>query len=168
MLEAPRPLGHSFLVPSFAGPRYGLAWLLIETQNAVVISMMILVVLLLARLLLRRTWAAVAAVLVLAVILSIIMSMSSPAPIGITILGCTFFILIAGAIFACMLRLGLLSVIGGLFLLNALRWVPLTWDLSKWYAGAGLLSVIAVLAVAGWAFYISLAGRRLFRDSVLG
>ena len=53
-------------------------------------------------------------------------------------------------------------------LANLLRWAPLTWDFSNWYAGAGLLTLGAVLVVALWAFYVSLAGQRLFRDSLLG
>jgi hypothetical protein len=168
VLEIPPPLGTSFMVPSFAGIRYAVAWLLVQTQNAVVLSMVILVVLLLARLMLRRTWAAIGVVLLLSAGLSLIMSMATTMPIGFRIFASVTFTLIAGAMFICMLRFGLLSVIGGLFLLNTLQWVPLTWDLSKWYAGAGLVSVVAVLGVAGWAFYISLAGQKLFRDSVLG
>jgi len=167
ILGAPPPLATEFLVPSFAGPRYGLAWLLIQTQGSVVISMVILVVLLLARLLFRSTRAAVGAVLVLATLLSIVMSVGSPVPVGMKILGTAVFILITGVTIFCMLRFGLLSVIGGLFMLDALRGAPLTWDLSNWYAGAGLLSVAAVLGVAGWAFYTSLAGQRLFQDSLL-
>jgi hypothetical protein len=167
VFEIPRPLAHAFLVPSFAGPRYAVAWLLVQTQNAVVLSMAILVVLLLARLLLRRTWAAVLAVLILCAILAGILSSASSAPVGFKIFGGVVFTLIAGAMVACMLRFGLLSVIGGLFVMNALRWVPLTWDLSNWYAGAGLVYVIAVVGLAVWAFYTSMAGQRLFRDSLL-
>ena len=167
VFEIPPPLGTSFLVPSFAGIRYAIAWLLVQIQGAVVMSMVILVVLLLARLLLRRTSAAIGVVLLLSLLLSGIMSMATTMPIGFRVFGSVTFMLIAGATFACMLRFGLLSVIAGLFLLNALRWAPLTWDLSERYAGAGLVSVVAVFGVAAWAFYISLAGQRLFRGSVL-
>ena len=50
----------------------------------------------------------------------------------------------------------------------AVATAPVTRDLAEWYAGSTLIHVIWVLVVALWAFYISLAGRRLFRDSVLG
>ena len=109
-----------------------------------------------------------AGALVLAALISIVVSMPSPDPVGMKIFGAAAFVAISAAVFACMLRFGLLSVIGGLFLVNLLRWAPLTWDFSNWYAGAGLLTLGAVLVVALWAFYVSLAGQRLFRDSLLG
>ena len=55
----------------------------------------------------------------------------------------------------------------GLLMTYILGPAPLTWDFSKWYAGSGLLMALVVLGVAVWAFYISLGGRQLFRDSVL-
>ncbi len=65
------------------------------------------------------------------------------------------------------MRFGLLSLIGGLFMMLVMRNAILTWDFQQWYAGSTLVTLIAVLALAVWAFYISLAGRQLFKDSVL-
>ncbi len=44
-----------------------------------------------------------------------------------------------------------------------------TWAWSGFSRRGGVLLVtlIAVLALAVWAFYVSLAGRQLFKDSVL-
>ena len=37
---------------------------------------------------------------------------------------------------------------------------PLTLDVSRWYAGRGLLVVAAILSLTVWAFWTSLGGRR--------
>ena len=75
--------------------------------------------------------------------------------------------LVVGTMIACLLRFGLLSVIGGMGMIALMNYSNLTWDFQQWYAGSSLITMVAVLAVAGWAFYISLAGRSLFKDSVL-
>jgi serine/threonine-protein kinase len=45
--------------------------------------------------------------------------------------------------------------------------VVLTADLSAWYAGRSLFALLVVAALAGWGFYVSLAGRRLFGEALL-
>ena len=75
--------------------------------------------------------------------------------------------LVVATMIACLLRFGLLSVIGGMGMISLMGWSVLTWDFQQWYAGSSLITMIGALAVAGWAFYTSLAGRSLFKDSVL-
>jgi hypothetical protein len=75
--------------------------------------------------------------------------------------------LVVAALIGCLLRFGLLSLIGGLIMMGVVDRANLTWDFQQWYAGSGLVALIVVLALAVWAFYISLAGRQLFKDSVL-
>ena len=45
--------------------------------------------------------------------------------------------------------------------------LPVTFNLSVWYAGAGLPSLLLTLGVAAWAFRTCVAGRPLFRDEIL-
>jgi hypothetical protein len=167
-LEVPMPLADAVMPSSLTGVRYAIASLLIAAQASVVQAMLLLVALLLTRLLLRRTWAAVALLLLAGAVLAALPEVTAGARPAQWLLSVAAFSLMAGVIFACMLRLGLLSVIAAVFLLSCLSSAPLTWDLSQWYAGSGLVAVAAVLGVALWAFYTSLAGQRLFRDSVLG
>jgi hypothetical protein len=44
---------------------------------------------------------------------------------------------------------------------------PLTVNLSAWYAGYGVLSLLFVLGPAIWAFHTALAGRPVFQKSFL-
>jgi serine/threonine-protein kinase len=165
ILEYPVPLSGDLLSPMLDGTRQAVALVPTILQGSVALSLILLVLLLLLRLLLRRTWAAVAACLALPAVVGL----ARPGlPIGLKLIVGLSFLLFIAVLIACMLRLGLLSVIGAAFLTNALLAAPLTTDFSRWYAGPALVSVFAVMAVALWAFYISLAGRKLFRDSVLG
>jgi hypothetical protein len=41
-------------------------------------------------------------------------------------------------------------------------------SLSSWYAGASLLQPLVVVALAAFAFHVSLAGRPLFGGDLLG
>ena len=45
--------------------------------------------------------------------------------------------------------------------------VPITTDFSAWYAGSSLAVLLAVLAIAGYAFHTSLGGQKLFAGKLL-
>jgi hypothetical protein len=65
-------------------------------------------------------------------------------------------------------RFGLLAGTTSFFCWYSLDLLPLTADMSKWYAGSSLfcLAMLAVLAMV--AFWICLAGRPLLKDELLG
>jgi protein-S-isoprenylcysteine O-methyltransferase Ste14 len=65
-------------------------------------------------------------------------------------------------------RSGVLAVTVILVVLPLLVTAPLTLNLSRWYAGRGLLIVAAILAAAIWAFWTSLGGRRALGALRLG
>lgn len=64
-------------------------------------------------------------------------------------------------------RYGLLALISAIFFLHLTIFYPITSDLSAWYAVDFVLALIICLALAGFAFYTSLAGQPLFRSSFL-
>jgi hypothetical protein len=45
--------------------------------------------------------------------------------------------------------------------------VLITTDFSAWYAGSSLFTLLAVLALAGYAFYTSLGGQKVFKGKLL-
>jgi hypothetical protein len=65
------------------------------------------------------------------------------------------------------LRVGLLPLILCASIKDLVVHLPLTFDLSSWYAPAGLPALLVVLLVAYWGFRTSVAGRPLFRDEIL-
>jgi serine/threonine-protein kinase len=161
------PFAWSSLNVGMSGIRYAAANLVIILESTIGQAMMFLVILLIFRLVLRRNWAAF---LVFIVFVSIIMVLNptlgdrSAWLIAYEILATD---LVMATMIACLLRFGLLSMIGGMGMITLMGSSILTWDFQQWYAGSSLITMVAVLAVAGWAFYTSLAGRSLFKDSVL-
>jgi len=45
--------------------------------------------------------------------------------------------------------------------------MPLTFDLSAWYAGNTWITALVIAALSAWGFYFSLAGRPVFKDELL-
>jgi hypothetical protein len=45
---------------------------------------------------------------------------------------------------------------------------PATLDFSAWYAGIGVIGPLTALALAGYGFWVALAGQPIFRDELAG
>jgi serine/threonine-protein kinase len=79
-----------------------------------------------------------------------------------------FFILVSFSAFVlALVRFGLVASLFGIAFMYIGRSVALTADLSSWYAGRSLFALLVMAAIALYAFYISLAGRPLFRGDAL-
>ncbi|MFL6231120.1 MAG: protein kinase [Pyrinomonadaceae bacterium] len=73
----------------------------------------------------------------------------------------------AALITLTLMRFGLLSLVT-LFLFSYLTYnLPLTVNLSAWFAGSTILVLLAVASLAAYGFYLSLGGQRLFRGGIL-
>ncbi|HEX4951616.1 MAG TPA: hypothetical protein VFZ34_33470 [Blastocatellia bacterium] len=66
-----------------------------------------------------------------------------------------------------MSRFGLLSLVAALWAGSVLRWFPVTTNFSAWYTGTGLFVAGVLLALAGFAFYTSLGGQKVFSGKLL-
>jgi serine/threonine-protein kinase len=145
--------------------RDGIAGLLGQAQAAVGMPMVALVVLVLMRMLFRRTWLAI----LVPTLLIVLVGITGAKDLSVWMhLWQTFAALGTIALWLfCVFRVGVLSAIGGTFAFATMNNAPLTWDTSQWYAGTSLLVLAAIAALAIWSFYVSLAGRQLFRDSLL-
>ncbi len=76
-------------------------------------------------------------------------------------------ILLLGLLAVTMTRYGLMASAVALFAGQALSIFPVTLNLSVWYAGIGLAPLVAVLALAVFAFYTSLGGQKVFQGNLL-
>jgi serine/threonine-protein kinase len=65
-------------------------------------------------------------------------------------------------------RFGLLATAAALFCSELLALVPLTADLSAWYAYQGVLMALVVLGLAVYAYFTATRGQRLFREGFFG
>jgi predicted Ser/Thr protein kinase len=76
-------------------------------------------------------------------------------------------ILLNGLMAVAMTRYGLVATASALFASTTLSHFPVTLNFSVWYAGIGLAPLVAVLALAVFAFYTSLGGQKVFQGSLL-
>ncbi|MBL8205843.1 MAG: serine/threonine protein kinase [Blastocatellia bacterium] len=90
-------------------------------------------------------------------------SLTENDPLIAALFGCLAFTLTV----LILLRFGLVTTITGFFLSDVLGSVPLTTDFSAWYGGYTLAALLAVLALAGYAFHTSLGGQKLFTGKLL-
>jgi serine/threonine-protein kinase len=136
----------------------------IMAESSVYLPMVLLLVLLLLRVLLRRTWAAAFGFVVVFGGMATLGNESA----GGAVLAWEFFgaALFSGAFAYCALRFGLLAAMG-LFLTTSLNRVPVTADLSNWYAVFSLWVLAMLAGLAIYSFTLVLAGRPLFRKSLL-
>ena len=114
----------------------------------------------LLRVLLRRQWLAAAVFILL--FFGLAASSVSVHPIIIALYGALF----ASLLLACMLYFGVLPMIVFGFVVGMLA-VPMTTDLSAWYAGSAVFAVAIVLGLTVYAFHTAVAGRPLFKAGFL-
>jgi serine/threonine-protein kinase len=151
-------------VPSLSallGGKFAAAHLLELTDYAIVNSLYFLYVMFVLRLLLRNQ--AVAAVALVS-ITSLLFTGTGSGNIGLN----TAITGVGGAAAVFLLmRHGLLALVSCVSVVSVLTQFPLTTDLSSWYAGTWLLSVIVVLGAAVFGFRAATAGQAWLTDRAL-
>ena len=65
-----------------------------------------------------------------------------------------------------LFRFGFLPVMLGFTVADLVRAMPLTFDLSAWYAQASLFPLLLLLGLAVYGMRVSIAGQPLFHDPV--
>jgi serine/threonine protein kinase len=141
---------------TLSGVHVSIADLLFLVLFYTLYSLCIFFLLFLLQRLLRRTWLAVIAVAAIGAFLSF----GNPgeyrvfAAAGLVALYVSFLLVLK--------RFGLLPLVVGLVVQNVLAVFPATIHLSRWYAPSGFTGLGAIALVAGYSFYIALAGQRLF------
>jgi hypothetical protein len=134
------------------------AWLanLIRSIRSTLVFFMALFLL---RVLLRRAWlAAVAFVLVFSaqpLLASRYLALEGPVQLAIYSIAAV-----------AVVRYGLVALAAGILTVNLLLSVPVTADLSSWYAGSMIFVFASVLALAAWGFHTSLAGQRFLKGEL--
>ena len=147
-------------VVALGGLRPTVAQMVFETGADIAGVLGAVVILLVFRLILRKNWLAYGAWVGLLVVL--INPRSSSAALDLTTV-----LIVALAMLVILIRFGLLTLIVCRLILTFVESVTITLEPSNWYAGGMLLTFTIVAAVAGYAFWISLGGRPLFRDEIL-
>ncbi len=136
------------------GGRFELGLMADDVVGDTFVALAVLFVMFLLRLLLRRDWLVVAA---MAVVFSLIFS----AQTNFAVVGVVGWVLFWLLLAAVVLRFGLLTLVVMALVSDLLR-LPLTPDPSAWYFSVGVVALLAVSALTGFAFYTSLGGKSAF------
>ena len=115
---------------------------------------------LLLRVLLRRQWIAIPVALLFTAGTSIPM-WANP------VMGTVFLAVAFGAFLFVLIRFGLLAAAFWAVYMYLGSFVVLTLDSSAWYAGRSWFTLLLFAGIAGYGFWISLAGRPLVKSQLL-
>jgi hypothetical protein len=129
--------------------------------TAIMVSLAVFFLFFLLRVLLRRQWLAGLAFILIVVLMGVVGARGNSwvlASISAVQFGLAIFILI---------RFGILPMMVGVFVSEALLAVPLIMDVSRWYAGSSLFALAGVLGLTAYAFHTATAGRQLLKESFL-
>ncbi len=136
------------------GTRFDIADVAAGLPSGTLLALALVFLLFLMRLLLRRDWLVV---IVTAILFSVITSsQASFSPLWIAV-GLAEWLLIG----VLVLRCGLLALVAFFFFEN-MRGLVLTLDPSTWYFNVGIVPLILMFALVGFAFYTSLGGKSPF------
>ncbi len=129
-------------------------------DGAIANALVIVLVLFLLRLLLRNNWLTAIGFLVFYLLLSWF-SLYKP------IAEAPFVLLIAGTIFTVLTRAGLLPYVTGIAIFEGLVGFPMTLNLTEWWSIGTWLTLISIIALAGYGLRTALAGRPLLKADFL-
>ena len=62
-----------------------------------------------------------------------------------------------------VIRFGLIPLAVAIFTINMLGGVPFSSDLSAWYMPNSIMALLSLVAIAGWGFYLSLGGQKVWK-----
>ncbi len=161
-LGLPGQGGVSEILVSLVGVRHAAGAFLMHIFVSLFLGILNLMAILVLRLSLHKMWAATIGFLLIFMLLFTFVAFPRavfPIPIAAVLLinlGITLFVLI---------RFGLLAVVMGTLIAIQGRFV-LTIDISSWYFGRSLFVLLAFAALIVYGFYISLAGRPMFKGPI--
>jgi serine/threonine-protein kinase len=131
---------------------------LLETQlGAIFNAIVLLFSIVLLRMLFRKPWIAVGGTFVITVGVNALAGGGDPWTV-------LFAAVVNGIVLVVLLRVGILASILSFFFATLILHLPLTGDLSAWYVPWALGVLALVVAVTVYGYFVSLAGRPLFRD----
>jgi serine/threonine-protein kinase len=113
------------------------------------------------RILVRRQWIALGLAFALMSLLQGLQTQQT------TVLGWVTSAAVWGLLIFVIVRLGILAAVISFVYANLLLALPLTTDLSSWYANRAWFGLAVLAAVTAYGFYLSLAGRPLLAGALL-
>jgi serine/threonine-protein kinase len=137
------------------GARQALGAWLYQIPSAILGSLEFFFLLLGLKKLLRKDWIAAVAFIAIFTLLNSADSSYRAVTLPTQILVYAVAVLI-------VYRFGLVPLVCAIFTIDMLANVPFGGDFSAWYMSTSILALLSVVALAGWGFYHSLGGERLW------
>jgi serine/threonine-protein kinase len=148
----------AWFIHNLLGVRYGFAWMLGQVGWAIFFAFACFLLFFLLMLLTRRQWIAGS----ITVLLSLVYAILDGAPLNIAV-GLFYY----SGLVLVLLRYGLWATAVSIFAGSIINVSCLTLQFSAWYAGGAILGFVVLLALAGFAFYTSLGGQKVFTGKLL-
>ncbi len=144
---------------SLVGPASHGSLLFQFVSNALSRAIGTMALLVVSRMVLRRQWLAVAASFLVLSMFGLSgenFAVEIPATIAFTAI-----------LLVCATRFGILAMAVAWIAGFCTSFAPFTLDFSRWYAGRAMFDLLALVALAVWGFWTSLAGRPAFGEAAL-
>jgi serine/threonine protein kinase len=155
--------GAPFTIPVsefLLGTREALAMCFSIAVNSIMGTLMFFLTLVLLRVLVRNRWLA-------AVLFVLIYSLPKIVTSDHVFAATLVWVPIEAIAAIAVVRFGLIALGVACFMANLLLNVPYTLDFSNWYAAHCVFIVLLFVALGVWGFYLSLAGKQLWKDELL-
>jgi len=145
------------------GTRHALALALQTVKPAALDAMQCVCIVVFFRIIVRRTWL----VLVLSSLAILPIAMSGTFAGEQLALELAISLSGIALVFAVLLRFGFLALVVMFYTFLSMSYFPLTSDMSRPYAGASVMLLLGIAALAACAFYASRGGEHLFGRAIL-
>jgi uncharacterized membrane protein YhdT len=142
------------------GTREAVAMCLSIFVNSIMGTLMFFFTLVLLRVLVRNRWLA-------AVLFILIYTLPRLVTSDHVVADTLVWVPIEAIAAIAVVRFGLIVLGVACFMANLLLNVPFTLDFSNWYAAHCMFIVLLFVALGAWGFYLSLAGKPLWKDELL-
>jgi eukaryotic-like serine/threonine-protein kinase len=165
----PRLLGLPLATPQLPsefvliGTRHALALALQTVKPAAIDAMQCVCIVVFFRIIVRRTWL----VLVLSSLAILPIAMSGTFAGEQLALELAISLSGIALVFAVLLRFGFLALVVMFYTFLSMSYFPLTSDMSRPYAGASVMLLLGIAALAAYGFYASRGGEHLFGRALL-
>jgi hypothetical protein len=135
------------------------AWLYVIPTSAIQGTLLFFFLIFLLRLLLRNQWAAAAG---FAILFGVMQSLREDQ----FWFALAAYMIVYSLAAIALVRFGLVSLAAALFATDVILNVPTTANFSNWFIGSTIFVYASVAALGIWAFYISLAGQKLWKEEL--
>ncbi|MHC5002409.1 MAG: serine/threonine-protein kinase [Planctomycetota bacterium] len=154
------PLPWQYGIFALNGPDATVIQTLYSISGSMLLVMLAATILLIGRLLTGRDWSASLVIVLLVSAVSLLMMQH----LGLPIASLIAIAASRGIMLAIMLRVGLLATLMMLIVERMLWLAPISSDLTAWYGPYSIYIMLLVFGLAGFTFWVALAGQPLFKD----